>query len=68
MLKPTSRPLPQLDMERMAMLCGQLMAAVPLGRIGRPEEVAHAVLWLASDDASYVTGISLPVDGGYLAR
>jgi NAD(P)-dependent dehydrogenase (short-subunit alcohol dehydrogenase family) len=44
------------------------MAAVPLGRIGRAEEVAHAVLWLASDDASYVTGISLPVDGGYLAR
>jgi NAD(P)-dependent dehydrogenase (short-subunit alcohol dehydrogenase family) len=42
--------------------------AVPIGRIGRPEEVAHAVLWLASDDASYVTGISLPVDGGYLAR
>ena len=40
--------------------------AVPIGRIGRPEEVAHAVLWLASDDASYVTGISLPVDGGTL--
>jgi NAD(P)-dependent dehydrogenase (short-subunit alcohol dehydrogenase family) len=46
----------------------KLMAAVPLGRIGQPQEVAHAVLWLASDDASYVTGVSLPVDGGYLAR
>jgi NAD(P)-dependent dehydrogenase (short-subunit alcohol dehydrogenase family) len=46
----------------------KLQAAVPLGRVGRPEEVAHAALWLASDDASYVTGISLPVDGGYLSR
>src|SRR6516225_1585907 len=56
------------DKEQMAENQKKLMAAVPLGRIGRPEEVAHAVLWLASDDASYVTGISLPVDGGYLAR
>jgi NAD(P)-dependent dehydrogenase (short-subunit alcohol dehydrogenase family) len=46
----------------------KLLSAVPLGRVGRPEEVAHAALWLASDDASYVTGISLPVDGGYLSR
>jgi NAD(P)-dependent dehydrogenase (short-subunit alcohol dehydrogenase family) len=36
----------------------------PLGRIGRPEEVAHAVLWLASDDASFVTATDLAVDGG----
>ena len=56
------------DKEQMAENQKKLMAAVPLGRIGRPEEVAHAVLWLASDDASYVTGITLPVDGGYLAR
>jgi NAD(P)-dependent dehydrogenase (short-subunit alcohol dehydrogenase family) len=56
------------DKDQMAENQKKLMAAVPLGRIGRPEEVAHAVLWLASDDASYVTGISLPVDGGYLAR
>ena len=56
------------DKQQMAENQKKLMAAVPLGRIGRPEEVAHAVLWLASDDASYVTGISLPVDGGYLAR
>jgi NAD(P)-dependent dehydrogenase (short-subunit alcohol dehydrogenase family) len=46
----------------------KVLGAVPLGRVGRPEEVAHAALWLASDDASYVTGISLPVDGGYLSR
>ena len=36
----------------------------PLGRIGRPEEIAHAVLWLASDDASFITGTDLEVDGG----
>jgi NAD(P)-dependent dehydrogenase (short-subunit alcohol dehydrogenase family) len=39
-----------------------------MGRPGRPEELAHAALWLLSDDASYVTGIALPVDGGYTCR
>lgn len=38
---------------------------VPLGRIGRPEEAAEAVLWLCSDAASYVTGHSMIVDGGW---
>lgn len=45
-----------------------LAASLPLGRPGEPEEIAHAALWLASDDASFVTGIALPVDGGYTAR
>lgn len=40
---------------------------IPLGRFGEPEEVAKAAVFLASDDASYVTGHTLAVDGGYLA-
>jgi NAD(P)-dependent dehydrogenase (short-subunit alcohol dehydrogenase family) len=44
----------------------QLVALHPIGRIGTPEEVANAVLWLCSDDASFVLGHALAVDGGYV--
>ncbi|WP_286925997.1 MULTISPECIES: SDR family NAD(P)-dependent oxidoreductase [Lysinibacillus] len=45
-----------------------LVQATPMGRLGQPEEVANAILFLASDEASYVTGAELVIDGGYSAR
>ncbi len=45
-----------------------MIASEPINRMGRPEEIAEAVVWLCSDAASFVTGVSMPVDGGLVAQ
>jgi NAD(P)-dependent dehydrogenase (short-subunit alcohol dehydrogenase family) len=59
MERMTSRPPGALE---------RIAAVIPVGRIGIPEEVAEAVLWLCSNTASFVTGHTLTMDGGYVAQ
>ncbi len=46
----------------------QTTARHPIGRLGQPEEIADAILFLVSEEASFITGVALPVDGGYTAQ
>jgi NAD(P)-dependent dehydrogenase (short-subunit alcohol dehydrogenase family) len=55
------------DLEIMAEVKAEIVQAHQLGRFGQPLEIANAALFLASDEASFVTGVALPVDGGYTA-
>jgi NAD(P)-dependent dehydrogenase (short-subunit alcohol dehydrogenase family) len=59
---------PILLLETMPEMERHYLAAEPVGRLGRPEEIATAVVWLCSDAASFVTGHTLSVDGGLVAR
>jgi len=59
---------PILDQARGTEVWDAMTAMTPMGRLGEPEEIAAAAAYLASDDASFVTGLELYVDGGYIAR
>jgi NAD(P)-dependent dehydrogenase (short-subunit alcohol dehydrogenase family) len=49
-------------------LLQRIIASEPMGRVGEPEEIAEAVVWLCSDAASFVTGHAMSIDGGYVAQ
>ena len=55
-----------MQAERSSEFIGAMERSVPLGRLGTPRDVAHAVLFLASDEAAYVTGTTIIVDGGQI--
>jgi NAD(P)-dependent dehydrogenase (short-subunit alcohol dehydrogenase family) len=59
---------PKADPGAIASLESRLVAQVPAGRLGRPQDVAFAVRFLLSDEASFITGVDLPVDGGLTAQ
>jgi len=68
-IHPGAIETPMIERLRADPVLGEALATMhPMGRMGRPEEVAAAVVWLCSDDASFVTGHTLVVDGGNLAR
>ena len=62
MLKAFAQAMPDPDAA-----WAEYSAAQPMGRLGTPEECANAALWLASDEASFITGVALPIDGGFTA-
>jgi len=68
-IHPGAIETPMIDRLRADPVLGEALATMhPIGRMGQPEEIAAAVIWLCSDEASFVTGHTLVADGGNLAR
>ena len=70
MVSPGPIEPPLLDAQfgpKVGAMKDRFIAMTPMQRIGRPEEIASAVLFLASDESSFITGVDLPVDGGTVA-
>ncbi|MGE0823968.1 MAG: SDR family oxidoreductase [Candidatus Binatia bacterium] len=61
-------PMVQRLLDRSPDAADQMIAGQPIGRLGTPEEIAAAVVWLCSEAASFVTGIAMSVDGGYVTQ
>jgi len=61
-------PMVQRLTDRHPSAAEAMVAGHPIGRVGKPEEVAEAVIWLCSEAASFVTGLAMSVDGGYVAQ
>jgi NAD(P)-dependent dehydrogenase (short-subunit alcohol dehydrogenase family) len=59
---------PILEQSRNTPIWEGMTSLTPTGRLGRPEDIAAGVAYLASDDAAFVTGLELDIDGGYMAR
>jgi len=69
---PTQTPLVDRVLSQQPQIANQIVEAIkarePMGRMGQPEEIADAVVWLCSEAASFVTDIALAVDGGFVAQ
>ncbi len=71
---PVDTPMMQVFMQRPDTQTNReeniarMKTVIPLGRVAEAEEIAYPALFLVSDEASYITGVALPVDGGYLAK
>jgi len=65
---PIETPMLMKGTDRFPQMIPKMIQAQPNGRLGKPEEIAEAAVWLCSDAASFVTGLAMPVDGGYMAQ
>jgi NAD(P)-dependent dehydrogenase (short-subunit alcohol dehydrogenase family) len=65
---PIETPMLMKGTDRFPEMIPKMVKAQPNGRLGQPEEIAEAAVWLCSEAASFVTGLAMPVDGGFMAQ